>query len=84
MAETVQSYVPGYRLRTNPIFKGNKVTIFIEEEGAGAGNTQTEVLVAVLDRMGIQTGVDLYKMMDLAEEIVAPILQPSRKLRETA
>lgn len=42
--------------------------------GAGAGNTQTEVLVAVLDRMGIKTGIDLYKMMDLAEEIVAPIL----------
>ncbi|MGE8081886.1 4-hydroxy-2-oxovalerate aldolase [Peribacillus loiseleuriae] len=43
--------------------------------GAGAGNTQTEVLVSVLDRMGIQTGIDVYKMMDLAEEIVAPILQ---------
>lgn len=42
--------------------------------GAGAGNTQTEVLIAVLERMGIHTGVDLYKMMDLAEEIVAPIL----------
>jgi 4-hydroxy 2-oxovalerate aldolase len=42
--------------------------------GAGAGNTQTEVLVAVLDRLGISTGVDLYKMMDLAEDIVAPIL----------
>ncbi|HZG73456.1 MAG TPA: acetaldehyde dehydrogenase (acetylating) [Chondromyces sp.] len=35
MAETVQSYVPGYRLRTEPLFEGNKVTIFIEVEGAG-------------------------------------------------
>lgn len=42
--------------------------------GAGAGNAQTEVLVAVLDRMGIETGIDVYKMMDLAEEIVAPLL----------
>ncbi|MBU8909577.1 4-hydroxy-2-oxovalerate aldolase, partial [Desertibacillus haloalkaliphilus] len=42
--------------------------------GAGAGNTQTEVLVAVLERMGLNSGVDLYKMMDLAENIVAPIL----------
>ncbi len=42
--------------------------------GAGAGNTQTEVLIAVLDRLGIQTGVDLYKMMDLAEDIIAPLL----------
>src|SRR5690606_21278924 len=35
--------------------------------GAGAGNTQTEVLVAVLDRLGVETGIDLYKIMDLAE-----------------
>ncbi|PGK52190.1 4-hydroxy-2-oxovalerate aldolase [Priestia megaterium] len=42
--------------------------------GAGAGNTQTEVLVAVCERLGIKTGVDLYKMMDLAENIVSPIL----------
>lgn len=31
----VQSYVPGYRLRTEPIFDGNKVTVFLEVEGAG-------------------------------------------------
>lgn len=48
--------------------------------GAGAGNTQTEVLVAVLDRLGISTGIDLYKMMDLAEEIVAPILQKPQEI----
>ncbi|MHC0038543.1 acetaldehyde dehydrogenase (acetylating) [Pseudoneobacillus sp. C159] len=35
MVEVVQSYVPGYRLRTEPIFEGNKVTIFLEVEGAG-------------------------------------------------
>ncbi|MGG1663485.1 acetaldehyde dehydrogenase (acetylating) [Brevibacillus sp. NRS-1366] len=35
MVENVQSYVPGYRLRREPIFEGNKVTIFIEVEGAG-------------------------------------------------
>jgi 4-hydroxy 2-oxovalerate aldolase len=48
--------------------------------GAGAGNTQTEVLVAVLDRLGVKTGIDLYKMMDLAEEIVAPILQKPQEI----
>lgn len=48
--------------------------------GAGAGNTQTEVLIAVLDRMGIQTGVDLYQIMDLAEEIVAPILTAPQEI----
>ncbi|MDT8859693.1 acetaldehyde dehydrogenase (acetylating) [Alkalihalobacillus sp. MEB130] len=35
MADSVQSYVPGYRLRTEPIFDGNRVTIFLEVEGAG-------------------------------------------------
>lgn len=48
--------------------------------GAGAGNTQTEVLVSVMDRMGIETGVDIYKMMDLAEEIIAPILQQPQEI----
>lgn len=48
--------------------------------GAGAGNTQTEVLVAVLDRLGIETGVDLYKMMDLAEEVVAPLLPKPQEI----
>ncbi|GAB0170886.1 4-hydroxy-2-oxovalerate aldolase [Lysinibacillus sp. CTST325] len=42
--------------------------------GAGAGNTQTEVLVAVLNRMGIEIGIDLYKMLDLAEYVRANIL----------
>lgn len=48
--------------------------------GAGAGNTQTEVLAAVCERMGIKTGVDLYKIMDLAESIVAPILQTPQEI----
>ncbi|SFE38549.1 4-hydroxy 2-oxovalerate aldolase [Lentibacillus persicus] len=48
--------------------------------GAGAGNTQTEVLVAVLEKMGIKTGVDVYKMMDIAEDIVAPILPKPQEI----
>jgi 4-hydroxy 2-oxovalerate aldolase len=35
--------------------------------GAGAGNTQLEVLVAVLARMGHETGIDLYAMLEAAE-----------------
>jgi len=34
--------------------------------GGGAGNTATEMLIAVLTRMGIETGVDLFKVMDAA------------------
>ncbi len=42
--------------------------------GAGAGNTPLEVFAAVCDRMGIETGVDLFKLMDIAEEIVLPMM----------
>lgn len=50
--------------------------------GAGAGNTQTEVLLAVMERMGIDVGIDLYKMMDLAEDIVGPIIPGSQEIRK--
>ncbi|MGD9764640.1 MAG: 4-hydroxy-2-oxovalerate aldolase [Candidatus Binatia bacterium] len=47
--------------------------------GAGAGNTPLEVFAAVCHRMGIETGVDLYKLMDVAEDLVMPIMdQPIR------
>lgn len=35
MEEQVQAYVPGYRLKQEPIFDGNSVTVFLEVEGAG-------------------------------------------------
>lgn len=43
--------------------------------GAGSGNAQTEALVAVLDKIGYHTGVDLYKIMDVAEKTVEPVMQ---------
>jgi len=42
--------------------------------GAGAGNTPLEVLVAVLDRMSFDTGVDVWKIQDVAEDRVLPIM----------
>jgi 4-hydroxy-2-oxovalerate aldolase len=45
--------------------------------GAGAGNAPTEVLVAVLEKAGYETGVDLYSIMDAATDIVFPrMLRP--------
>jgi 4-hydroxy-2-oxovalerate/4-hydroxy-2-oxohexanoate aldolase len=52
--------------------------------GAGAGNTPLEVFVAVCERMGIETGIDLFRVMDVAEEVVVPMMQkPVRVDRES-
>ena len=42
--------------------------------GAGAGNTQTEALAAVLEKMGIVTGIDVAQIADAAEDVIAPIM----------
>lgn len=31
----VQEYVPGYRIRSKPLFDNNKISVFVEVEGAG-------------------------------------------------
>ena len=52
--------------------------------GAGAGNTPLEVFNAVAHRMGIETGVDVFKLMDVAEDLVVPIMdQPIRVDRDS-
>ncbi|MGA8274461.1 MAG: hypothetical protein WB919_23085 [Candidatus Sulfotelmatobacter sp.] len=42
--------------------------------GRSAGNVPTEVAVAVFDNLGIQTGVDLFDVMDAAEEFIGPLM----------
>ena len=52
--------------------------------GAGAGNTPLEVFAAVLDRMGAKTGVDLFALMDVAEDLVVPMMdEPVRVDRDS-
>jgi 4-hydroxy-2-oxovalerate/4-hydroxy-2-oxohexanoate aldolase len=41
--------------------------------GAGAGNTPTEVLLAVFERMGVETGIDLFAVMDVAQDLIFPM-----------
>ena len=48
--------------------------------GAGAGNTQTEVMAAVLEKMGYETGIDLYKLIDAANNTIAPIMQQPQEI----
>jgi 4-hydroxy-2-oxovalerate/4-hydroxy-2-oxohexanoate aldolase len=42
--------------------------------GAGAGNTPLEVFAAVCERMGIETNVDVFKLMDVAEDVIVPMM----------
>jgi 4-hydroxy-2-oxovalerate/4-hydroxy-2-oxohexanoate aldolase len=52
----------------------NRIDGSVAGLGAGAGNTPLEVFVAVLDRMQAIHGVDLYKIMDVAEDLVVPLM----------
>ena len=52
----------------------NRIDGSVAGLGAGAGNTPLEVLLAVLDRMGVETGVDLFKTMDIAEDLIVPMM----------
>ena len=49
--------------------------------GAGSGNAQLEVLAGVLERKGIPTGLDFYKLMDVAEEVLEPMMQRPQVIR---
>jgi 4-hydroxy 2-oxovalerate aldolase len=52
--------------------------------GAGSGNSPTEVLAAVFDRLGVATGVDVMELLNAAEDVVAPYLQRWPKMDRNA
>jgi 4-hydroxy-2-oxovalerate/4-hydroxy-2-oxohexanoate aldolase len=52
--------------------------------GAGAGNTPLEVFNAVCNRMGIETGVDVFKLMDVAEDLVVPLMDQQIRIDRDA
>ncbi len=52
--------------------------------GAGAGNTPTELVAAVFDRMNITTGLDVMAALDAAETVVKPYLNRWPKIDRNA
>jgi 4-hydroxy 2-oxovalerate aldolase len=48
--------------------------------GAGAGNCQLEVLIGLLSKMGISTELDLYRLMDVSENIVSKIMKKPQEI----
>ena len=42
--------------------------------GRSAGNVPTEIAVAVFNNLGIETGIDLFDVMDAAEEFMGPLM----------
>lgn len=52
----------------------------LEGQGAGCGNGNLQAIAAVLDKMGIDTGSDLYALMDVAEQTVRPLIQHSLEI----
>ena len=52
--------------------------------GAGAGNTQAEVFAAIMNRLNYETGVDFYKYMDIAENILEPIMKRPQVIKNAS
>jgi len=52
--------------------------------GAGAGNSPTEVLAAVFDRLGVSTGLDVLGLLETAENVVRPYLHRWPKMDRNA
>jgi len=42
--------------------------------GRSAGNVPTEIAVAVFSNLGFETGIDLFEVMDAAEEFMGPLM----------
>lgn len=52
--------------------------------GRSAGNAQTEILVAVLKKMGSNLDIDEFKVMDIAENIMSPFTNKQKGIDSIA
>jgi|ERR1051325_2721242 4-hydroxy 2-oxovalerate aldolase len=47
--------------------------------GAGAANCQLDALIALMQKMGMNTGVELYKLLDASEDVVKKMMIKSQE-----
>jgi len=52
-----------------------RVDTTLQGLGRGGGNAATETVVAALERMGVSTGVDLRRIMDVGQGLIRPMLR---------
>ncbi|GLH62283.1 MULTISPECIES: acetaldehyde dehydrogenase (acetylating) [Parageobacillus] len=62
MIKEVQTYVPGYRLRSEPMFDGKRISVFLEVEGAGDYFPPYSGNLDIMTASAVKVGEELAKM----------------------
>jgi acetaldehyde dehydrogenase len=66
MTARVATYVPGYRLRVDPIFDEGRITVIVEVEGAGDFLPRYAGNLDVMTAAAVRVGEQLARLGDIA------------------
>jgi acetaldehyde dehydrogenase len=69
MAEHVRAYVPGYRVRLEPIADGDKITLMVEVEGEGAFLPKYAGNLDIITAAAMATGEKVAERLQAASEL---------------